>query len=100
MENKFEILEVLDPVAPAEIHGIKVGSKFDTLAGKRLGLFWNRKPNGDLLLSRFGELLKNHYPDIKVEWLEGKNDPAQSAPEIALNESSQKCDVIINAIGD
>jgi len=100
MGNNNEILEILDPVAPARVTRIKASTNMDTIKGKRVGLFWNRKPNGDLLLSRFGELLKNRYTDIKIEWLPGKNDPAQSAPQEVLNESSRNCDVIIVATGD
>jgi hypothetical protein len=100
MGNQDEFLEVLDPTAPAEVTEVKANSKIDTPAGKRVGLFWNRKPNGDILLSRFGQLLQDRYPDIKIVRLEGKNDPAQGAPEEVLNEAAQKCDAVILASGD
>lgn len=100
MEENFENIEVLNPVAPSRIADITVGHKVVTLEGKKIGLFWNRKPNGDIVLSRFGELLKQRYPDVKVEWLPGKNDPAQSAPEATLKEASEACDFIIVAAAD
>jgi hypothetical protein len=100
MEKHFDIIEVLNPVAPSRTAEIRIGSKVDSIEGKRIGLFWNRKPNGDLVLSRIGDLLKNRYPDIEVGWLEGKNDPAQSAPEATLKEAGEKSDFVVLATAD
>ncbi|OGO21687.1 MAG: hypothetical protein A2144_13665 [Chloroflexi bacterium RBG_16_50_9] len=93
-------LEVLVPVAPAEAPITDTGLRGHTIAGKRLGLFWNRKPNGDILLSRFGELLQERHSDTKIEWLQGKGDPAKGAPMSAIKEALKKCDAVILAAGD
>jgi hypothetical protein len=37
-----------------------------TLEGKTVALLWNAKTNGDLFLSRLGELLAEQVKDVKV----------------------------------
>ena len=100
MGKNSDTFEVLNPVAPASITRISMDYEKENLEGKRVGLFWNRKPNGEIVLSEFGELLKKRYSDIKVEWLQGKNDPAQSAPESTLKEAGEKCEFVIIAAAD
>ena len=93
-------LEIFDPIAPGKLKKVQLSPRSKVLSGKRLGLFWNRKPNGDVLLSRFSEILKAYYQDITIEWLQGKGDPAQKAPYSALKEAQEKCDGVILASGD
>lgn len=101
MENRLKILELVVPVAQSrEDTAKKVSTNVDKPGRKRTGLFWNRKPNGDVLLTRLGELLKGNHPNMEIVWLEGKSDPAREAPMEALNEASQKCDFVIYAVGD
>lgn len=101
MENRLKILEIMVPVAQSSEDITKNGNTHVEKPGrKRIGLFWNRKPNGDVLLNRLGELLKGKHPDMEIVWLKGKSDPAREAPVEALNEASQKCDLVILAVGD
>jgi hypothetical protein len=93
-------LEVLVPVAPDETSRTDMADRSRTLEGKRVGLFWNRKPNGDVFLLRVGELLKERFKNITVEVLQGKGDPAQAAPDCAIAEALQKSDAVIMATGD
>ena len=51
-----EITEKLNPFAP----------RLSTFEGKRIGLLWNSKPNGDFFLNRVAELLVERYKDIKI----------------------------------
>ena len=53
--------------------GIEITQKINTFAprinsfeGKRIGLLWNSKPNGDFFLNRVAELLVERYKDIKI----------------------------------
>ena len=41
-------------------------SRVDTLDGKRVGLLWNGKPNGDVFLNRIAELLEKNYKNIEI----------------------------------
>lgn len=45
---------------------LDVTSRVDTLEGKRVGLLWNGKPNGDLFLNRVAELLEKNYQNIEI----------------------------------
>jgi hypothetical protein len=95
-----EQIEVLSPVAPAKTTRAKLTPRSNIITGKRIGLFWNRKPNGDILLARFGELLKERITGVTIEWLEGKGNSSQAAPASAVKEALQKCDAVILAPGD
>lgn len=100
MESITEHTEVLVPVAPSDKSGpMEGGSHFEMSHGKRLGLYWNRKPNGDVLLRRFGARLAERYETDAV-WLEGKNDPARAAMAETLEEARLKCDAVLLALGD
>ena len=99
MDDGDELI-VLVPVAPAKLAQVELCPRSRVLSGKRFGLFWNRKPNGDVLLSSFQELLKERYNNLTINWLEGKTDPAQPAPASSIKEASLKCDAVILATGD
>jgi hypothetical protein len=93
--------EVLIPTSPGRILRTETAARIKTLDGKRVGLFWNTKPNGDLFLIRVGERLKERFKDVKiVEFLPGKEDTTSAAPNTAINEASEKCDVVILSTGD
>ena len=94
------IWEVMDPVAPTGCFKFKPADRHKTLAGKRIGLFWNRKPNGDIFLSNIGKQLKNRFSGITIEFLTGKYDPAGGAPASAIREAADKCDAVILMTAD
>ena len=45
---------------------LDIASRIDTLDGKRVGLLWNGKPNGDVFLNRVAELLEKNYKNIEI----------------------------------
>ena len=45
---------------------VTLAPRIDTFEGKRIGLLWNHKPNGDIFLGRVAELLKKKYPDAEL----------------------------------
>ena len=45
---------------------LNISPRLDTLDGKRVGLLWNGKPNGDVFLNRVAELLEKNYKSIKI----------------------------------
>jgi len=101
-------IEVLVPIAPSDESGPSDESRVTAggvpgrvLGGGRIGLFWNKKPNGDVLLERLGARLRERYGDTDVVWLAGKENPAQSAPAEAFEEAATlKCDAVLVALGD
>jgi hypothetical protein len=45
---------------------IDISPRVDTLDGRRVGLLWNGKPNGDVFLNRVSELLEKNYKSIEI----------------------------------
>ena len=45
---------------------LDITPRVDTLEGKRVGLWWNGKPNGDVFLNRVAELLEKNYKNIEI----------------------------------
>jgi hypothetical protein len=82
-----------DPALP------KVTSAAD-LTGKRVGLYWNTKPNGDLFLSRLAELLEEKFKIKIVKFFPGKVDTSQPISETVLKKITQTCDLVILATAD
>ena len=62
-------LEVLNPAGEVEAVAKKaLAPRPGTLDGKRLGLIFNQKPGGAVLLERTAELLKERYKIAEVNW--------------------------------
>jgi hypothetical protein len=66
-------------IAVTPMGNIKVNPRPPTLEGKTVMLHWNGKPNGDHLLNRVAELLRNQVKDVKIfkDW--------EVTPETAMN---------------
>ena len=78
--------------------------RIDTFDGKRIGLLWNSKPNGNHYLNRVAELVSQRFPSAKVTKfyethpVETANPDKKSDAAIAL--MAQNADVVIAAQGD
>jgi hypothetical protein len=70
------------------------------LAGKRVGLYWNTKPNGDVFLSRLAELIEEKFGITIVSFFPGKADTSQAISEAVLNKIRDTCDVVVLATAD
>ena len=93
--------ELMVPTSPGRILRTETPARIKTFDGKRVGLFWNTKPNGDLFLIRVGERLKERFKDIKiVGFLPGKGDSTTAAPSTAIKEAAEKCDAVLLSTGD
>jgi len=44
----------------------KFAPRIKNLSGKRIGLLWNSKPNGDLFLNGVAEHLNERYQNIRI----------------------------------
>lgn len=90
-------LDLVDPTDPTP-RGHAAAPRLATLAGARIGLLDNRKPNAALLLSALGELLREHYALVAVEPRSKFIYSRPAAPEII--DELAGCDAVITAIGD
>lgn len=92
-------MTVLDPTGKASaIQEVAPASRLEELQGKSLGILWNEKPNGDILLSRIEEHLTRRFDISKVVWK--RKSSGGRAPVQVLEDLARECDVVINGIGD
>ena len=81
-----------------------IASRVSTLEGRRIGLLWNGKPNGDIFLDRVAENLEKRCKDIKIIkfW---KVDPEHTAlsnkySEETLDRIANSADIVIASQAD
>ena len=92
------VITVLDPTGRAVPREFRRAPRPVDLNGKVLGLLWNGKPNGDVLLRRIQESLAGRFNLSGVIW---RKKPAVDVPaKEILRELAQGADFIINANGD
>ncbi len=58
--------ELLVPEGAVIQEQLKLASRITNLEGKTIGLRWNGKPNGEILLNKVADLLKERVPSIKI----------------------------------
>ncbi len=88
--------EVLNPVAEYETPILALSPRLVDLDEKKVGLFWNGKPNGDLLLEAIARQLERRFKHIKTIRF---NLSISVGPEKRKQMAGQ-CDAVIAAIGD
>ena len=78
--------------------------RIKTLDGKKVGLWWNGKPNGDFLLNRVAELLEKKYKGINIIkfWEIDPSGTAQAdkKSDEVLDRIAKSSDIVIAAQGD
>jgi hypothetical protein len=88
--------EALNPMAEYETPILALSPKLANLNEKTVGLFWNGKPNGDLLLKAIGKLLEQRFKNIRTIKF---NLSVSVGPE-SRKQMAEQCDAVIAAIGD
>jgi len=58
--------ELLVPEGGVIQEPLKLAPRITSLEGKTIGLRWNGKPNGEILLNKVADLLKVKVPGIKI----------------------------------
>jgi hypothetical protein len=100
--------EILNPEGVIKIEAMKVNPHPSTLEGKTVMLRWNGKHNGDKLLERVGELLKQKVKDVKVikswevapETVDPIAGSQERSQEFAKAIAKYKPDLVIGAQSD
>lgn len=90
---------ILNPTAEMRVKERPLAPRVDSLAGKRVGILWNGKPNADLLLDRIGEHLAERFGAVVAVRAVKPNVSAPAPPDV-IQRLIQECDVVVNAIGD
>ena len=90
---------------------LKLAPRITSLDGNTIGLRWNGKPNGEILLNKVANLLKERVPSIKIIKFyeverstihtEAPGPPAQSVEaEAKMIKEKYKPDLVIGSQGD
>ena len=95
-EGPGVVWEVYDPTAEYEAVIHKSAPRPDGLNNKRVGLFWNGKPSGNIMLDSIGELLQSRFEGIQLTFY---NAEFPAAPEI-IKKMAAESDVVIGSTGD
>ena len=97
MESKT--IMVLDPTVKPKHKSISIARRLMDLNGKAVGILWNEKPNGDILLNRIKEKLSQKYNPSEIIW-RAKDTASRPANSATLNDLASRADMVINAIAD
>ena len=92
-------IEILVPVAEINLGEVRMTERPSNLNGKVIGLMWDGKPNGDLLLDNLGEELKKKFLHSEI-LMNSKPRATSGALDEVLEELSTKCNLVILAIAD
>ena len=94
-------LEVLNPVADTKPEKVELAPKLPDLSGKTIGLFFNQKAGGDILLEQNAELLKQRYSGMKFKnYLGVVGQIMRSITAEQADTISKECDAVIGATAD
>ncbi len=94
-----KMIAILDPTAKAKVQALLLAPRLGELNNKRIGFFWNYKPNGNLVLMRLKELLSQRFPLADTVWREKPNATVGGAPPL-LNELAGLADAVVNGVAD
>ena len=102
---KSRTIQVYNPTGAVMAEKItNFSPRIDAFDGKRIGLLWNSKPNGDSYLNRVAELLSQRFPSSKIikfyETYAAETANPDKKSEAALSLMAQNADVVISAQGD
>jgi len=90
------VWEVFDPTAEYEAVVYRPAPRLEGLNNKKVGLFWNGKPSGNVVLDSIGALLQGKYEGIELKFF---NAGFPAAPEM-IQRMAAESDVVIGATGD
>lgn len=91
------VIEIVNPLGvPRKQVSKTAPRRYDSLAGRRVGLLDNNKPNADKFLQLIGEMLQARYADIT---LVPKRKMTRMESD-GLAQLAESCDLIINAFAD
>jgi hypothetical protein len=95
-QNNNYLWQVLNPEAEYETVGQTIAPRLHELDRKKIGLFWNGKPSGDVLLESIGKLLTQRFAGLElIRFNLGINAGTENIQKMAA-----ACDGVIAATGD
>ncbi len=98
MSDRMITLHNPRPAARPAPAGLRPAPRLDSLSGKFVGILNNDKPGAEVLLARLEKRLKEVSALSGSLWV--MKHPGARIPEPMLKELSEKCDFVVNALGD
>jgi len=92
-------ITLLDPTSKPRSKKLKMAIRPSNLEGKGMGLLWNNKAGGDILLNRLAQLLNERFHFSEILNYKKLNASA-GFDEDKLNDLSTKCDFVVLSTGD
>ena len=89
IEPTGRVIEVLGGAAP----------RLDTLKGKRVGVLWNKRPQGDMSLRMMLALLEERYGVKETKFFQ-KHRASMVAELSQLDDIAKQVDAMVTGIGD
>jgi hypothetical protein len=90
-------VKVLDPIGTVQRPVRGLARRPSTLAGRRLAVLDNSKPNADVLLGRVAELLAARTGALPARWW---RKPGSSRPALMIDEVVAGADLVITGSAD
>ena len=100
MVNETEGLDVLNPVSQLAADlgdALTMPSRLSSLEGKRIGLYWNRKPGGIYFLNRVETRLRQEFDGLEVFHFDSRRPIQKDVVEAIVNAN---CDLVVGATAD
>lgn len=91
-------LVVLEPVADELIESFPLAPRNPELTGLRIGFLDNSKERADEILARLEELLSERFEYAEVV-RERKEYYTKAAPPKLIDRLTQRCDLVVSAVG-
>lgn len=90
-------MEILSPTGAVESHARTLASRRSSLAGARIGVLDNSKPNADVLLGRVAELIATRTGAGAItHW----RKPGSSRPAVVIDEVVAGSDLVLTGSAD
>lgn len=94
---------VVNPVSTPNVGRLGSAERVDDYSGKRVGLWWNGKPNGDVFLDEVGAQLAARFPGMTTVRIWEHRPTSMSfygIPKDDIAFMAANADVVIGALGD
>ncbi len=94
-------LSVLNPVADTKTEKIDLAPRLSDLSGKTIGLYWNGKSGGDVLLEQNMQLLKQRFSGLEIRnYMGAVGTGMRHATAEQVEAMVKECDAVVGATAD
>ena len=94
---------VMNPAGDANVEHRSGAVRIDDFSGRRVGLWWNGKPNGDNFLNEVARQLESRNPGMTTVRMWELSPSTMTAYGVSgenLDKMVTSADVVIGALGD